>query len=143
MIVALHSLSEISALLESCGLNLNGVDENSPPKFFGIYSGERLVACIGIEVFEHQALLRSLAVDAAYRGHGFANQLVAYLESFAFNHHVVDMYLFSSSAVPFFERQGYSLIRRDEAPEAIKQTAQFREQCCREACLHKRLELIA
>ncbi|HXI21293.1 MAG TPA: hypothetical protein VNH46_09420, partial [Gemmatimonadales bacterium] len=53
---------------------------------------------------------------------------------------IVDLYLLTSTAEPFFGRRGYRVADRGAAPEAIRRTAEFASLCpssC--AFMHKRI----
>ncbi|WP_153112017.1 GNAT family N-acetyltransferase [Propionivibrio limicola] len=139
----IHSLEDVTALLHTCRLSTDDIPSESPPFFFGIRAGGRLIAAVGLELYGDVGLLRSLAVDDGWRGQRLGSALVAFAETHAFNHGANTLYLFSSTAVPFFRGHGYVVTRRDEAPEAIRKTPQYAGRCSSEAFMCKTLTLLA
>ena len=139
----IDSLADVIALLTACHLSADDISEAAPPAFFGIRAGGRLIGCVGLEAYGEVGLLRSLAVDEPWRGKGLANRLVAFVETRAFSRGVRSLYLFTSTAVLFFRRQGYTVVPRASAPAAIRNTTQYSRTCPSEAFMHKVLTLIA
>ncbi|HEX4303761.1 MAG TPA: arsenic resistance N-acetyltransferase ArsN2 [Rhizomicrobium sp.] len=85
-------------------------------------------------------LLRSIVVPADRRGHGTGSALLAALTDHARGVGIGDLWLLTTGAEPFFARHDFRTANRDEAPEAIANTRQFRDLCPASAVLmHKRL----
>lgn len=122
-------LSEVVNLLRNCELPVSDIISPHPPQFFGVRSGPALVAVVGLELYGAVALLRSLAVDPAFRRRGLGHELVAYAEQHAMRHGVQRAYLLTTTAADFFLRLGYAPLARDAAPSAIRHTRQFSELC--------------
>ena len=100
----------------------------------------RPVGMIGLEQFEHIALLRSLVVDPQARSGGVGRQLVTALEQLAESRNVTDMWLLTTDADRYFETLGYSVAGRDAAPEAIQNTVEFSKLCPGDAIvMYKRI----
>jgi amino-acid N-acetyltransferase len=125
----LSSLDEIFPVLTGCDLPVADISASSPPQFFGFRVAGSVVAVIGLEQFQSVGLLRSLAVAPSYRGRGLAQELVSYVESFAASHGVESLFLLTTTAEPFFIKQGYRPTSRQEAPQAIQVTPQFSGLC--------------
>lgn len=125
---ALSSLDEIQPLLKASGLQIADLSA-APALFFGIHVAGELVACIGLELYDSVALLRSLAVSPAFRGRGLARELVVFAEDLAFSRGVRTLFLLTTSAEAFFTALGYRPAAREEAPAAIRATAQFSGLC--------------
>ena len=97
-----------------------------------------LVAAIGLEQHANAGLLRSLVVAPAHRGVGHARGLVEALEGEAHARGIRDLVLLTQTAAPFFARAGYAPIARDDAPRAVRDSAEFRALCPASAtCMHK------
>ena len=96
------------------------------------------VAAIGYEGFGDTWLLRSLVVDKEHRSHGLGAQLVAALEDSAREQGVGEIWLLTIDADGFFKSFGYESRQRDEAPEAIRGTAEFADLCPASAVLMSR-----
>lgn len=125
----LPSIEEVVPLLAQCALPVEDVSHSSLRRFFGVRVGGALVAVVGLELYPPFALLRSLAVDPAFRGRGLAHELVAFAESFAAAQHVKTLFLLTNTAQDFFQRQGYASASRSAAPPAIQGTSQFAGLC--------------
>jgi amino-acid N-acetyltransferase len=48
------------------------------------------------------------------------------------------LYLITTTAKDFFNRQGYCIIQREKSPEAIKETAEFSSLCPSTAVVMKK-----
>ena len=128
-IEAIAELDDIVPLLADCGLPVADISAARTPQFFGIRAESSLVAVIGLEVFGAVALLRSLAVSPAHRGHGLAQQLVAFAEQLAASRGVGTLFLLTTTAPAFFDKLGFAPASRSAAPPAIQATQQFSGLC--------------
>ena len=72
----LSSIDEIQPLLKASGLQIADLSA-APALFFGIHVAGELVACIGLELYDSVALLRSLAVSPAFRFTALGYRLAA------------------------------------------------------------------
>ncbi len=90
---------------------------------------------IGVELFGETALLRSLAVASGARGAGIGAALVTALEAACMTDGVDELWLLTIDADAFFVRLGYETRERSEAPEAIRNTEEFRGLCPGDAVL--------
>lgn len=121
--------AEVLRLTESAGLptvDLYGADL---AHFFGCGPRDRPYGVVGLELLGTEALLRSLAVDAAARGSGGGRALVAAAEQHARDSGVCSIYLLTTTAGAYFERLGYARADREAAPPAIRLTREFGELC--------------
>lgn len=131
---------EIKQLLAACDLNHEDITTALLEHFLLGRDGARLVAMIGLEIKNHSALLRSLAVDAAYRNRRIAAGLVDKIEEYAKSLNVDGLYLLTLTAEAFFKKCGYQLTARDSAPVGIQRTAEFENLCPASAvCMVKHL----
>jgi len=83
-----------------------------------------------MEILGQDALFRSLAVSPAYRGAGVGRRLYEALVENARGKGVQKAYLLTTTIVTLAESWGFKRLARDEVPEAIRDTAQFRGGCC-------------
>lgn len=125
----LSSIEEVIPLLAECALPVADISQSPLLHFFGVRVDGGLVATVGLELHPPFALLRSLAVEPAFRGHGLARELVGHAESFAAAQSIEAMFLLTTTAEGFFQRLGYSPASREAAPAAIRGTAQFSCLC--------------
>ena len=108
--------------------------------FWIAHSGSDLVGIIALECFGQVGLLRSLAVTPRHRNRGAAQVLCKRVLEDARDRAVVDLYLLTTDADAYFDRHGFAVIDRDEAPAAIKSTQQFAELCPDSAIvMHRRV----
>jgi len=129
--VAPASAAEFPALREvmaRAGLPHEDLDP-AAQRFLIVRDGETLVGTIALEGQGATALLRSLWVDPARRGKGIAARLCRDLASLARRQGVRDLYLLTTDARAYFERHGFRVVDRDQAPEEVKGSAQFRSLC--------------
>jgi arsenite methyltransferase len=89
----------------------------------------KVVGCTGMEVQGRDALFRSLAVSPAYRQAGIGQRLYDALVENARGKGVQKAYLLTT-IVSLAESWGFRPVARDQVPEAIRDTAQFRGECC-------------
>jgi amino-acid N-acetyltransferase len=132
-------LGDIRQLLERHALPTADLAD-SRPTFVVARAGSRLVAAGGFEAFGASALLRSVVVDESHRGTGLGRALVGHLERVASGTGIVEFVLLTETARDFFERLGYRGIAREEAPEGVRRSAEFRTLCPSSArCMQKRI----
>jgi amino-acid N-acetyltransferase len=97
-----------------------------------------IIGVAGVEIYQENGLLRSLAVDPAYRGKGLGTVLTRKIESLARRKGINTLYLLTMTAVDFFPKIGYKVIQRDRVPETIQNTPEFKGLCPVSAvCLFK------
>lgn len=128
-IKAVLSNDELLELLESCDLLVSDIALSNSLYFFGYHQNEKLVGVVGLEHFDTVALLRSLAVSVELRGSGLGRTLVQFAESKARSMGVIDLFLLTETAERFFTKLSYQNLSRENAPQVIKNTAQFSTLC--------------
>jgi N-acetylglutamate synthase-like GNAT family acetyltransferase/precorrin-6B methylase 2 len=92
-----------------------------------------VVGCGGMEVRGADALFRSLAVSPAYRGSGLGRRLYEALVERARGEGVERAYLLTTTIASLAGSWGFRRIDRDKVPAAIRETTQFRGDCCASA----------
>ena len=132
-----HDLLEALELLRRSQLPTDGVVEH-----FGNYVVVRdeghLIGVAGLEVYGSDALLRSVVVDPHYRGEGAGRSLVDGALALAKRMELRQVYLLTTSARAYFERQGFADCAREQAPPSIKESWEFREGCPSTSALMRR-----
>jgi amino-acid N-acetyltransferase len=107
---------------------------------FIAYVNERIVGIGGIEVYDRHALLRSLVIEKEFRGKGYGKNLCLKLVDQARELGVSELYLLTTTANTFFEKLGFSVINRNDAPEVIRKTDEFSSLCPSSAiCMRKKI----
>ena len=118
---------DIVALLRSCALPT----EDLPPTLdhFFVAGDDDLDGVIGLEVFGSRGLVRSLAVAPGRRGQGLAHELWQHALARARALGVRELYLLTTTAEAIFAHWGFTPVARDDAPEEIRRTEEFRNLC--------------
>jgi len=135
-------LSAIVELLAANGLPTADVRRDSRPEFLVMRQGRRVIGVVGLERFGVVGLLRSLAVSAEHRQLGLGIALTHALEEYAVRTGLKSLVLLTETAAGFFERRGYHVIARADAPAAVQASTEFRTLCSASAvCMIRKLEL--
>jgi amino-acid N-acetyltransferase len=120
---------EIKQLLTDSNLHYEDIITGQLKHFLLGWDGPRLVAVVGLEIRDHSALLRSLAVEADYRNRKIATKLVVDIEAYAKSLKMDSLYLLTMTAEEFFSRRGYQKTARNSAPAGIQETTEFKNLC--------------
>ena len=123
-------------LLQKQKLPIADIDDDK--LLYLLKNEERVIGTAGLEIFEDCALLRSVSIIKEEQGKGYGNFLNAAIENYAAESGINCMYLLTTTAKHFFDKQGYCVISRDEAPASIKQTAEFTSLCPSSAVVMKK-----
>lgn len=83
----------------------------------------------GLEIYDYDALLRSVVTLPPLRQVGMGAAIVAALEAEAQARRCRAVYLLTTSEADFFTRLGYKPCTRDDVPEAIRASRQFAALC--------------
>jgi amino-acid N-acetyltransferase len=97
-----------------------------------------VVAVAGLESYGASALLRSVAVSPEWRGSGLGRQLVDRLLTEAREQGIQDIYLLTTTAEHYFPRLGFGCITRDDVPEPVRDSVEFRDACPASATVMRR-----
>jgi amino-acid N-acetyltransferase len=124
-----HDLAAALDLLRRCELPEQDVAERWGHYFVVREDDGRVVGVAGLEVHGADGLLRGVAVDPDYRGQGLAAALVEATLGRAKRLDLRDVYLLTTSAREYFARLGFRECPRQEAPEAIRASWEFRSGC--------------
>jgi amino-acid N-acetyltransferase len=133
-----QDLPKIKNFLKTIDLPHTDLSPQHMGSFLAAYDGDHLAGLGGLEIFEQTALLRSLAVDQAYRSRGLGSHLLERLEELAREHGVTQIYLLTTDAERFFTHLGYSRTFRESAPAAIQSAPEFASLCSDTAILMTR-----
>jgi amino-acid N-acetyltransferase len=121
----------VEALLTASHLPLDGVRE-ALCCFVVAHDEGRLVGVAGIEecgVRGEHALLRSVAVDPAWRSRGLGRTLVSRAIALAESHGAKALYLLTTTAEHYFPSFGFTPISRDAVPDDVRSTTEFQGAC--------------
>lgn len=116
-------------LLAQAGLLTADISDASLQHFLVLRDGDSTVGTVGLDIAGGDVPLRSLVVSESLRGNGRGKDLVVAVEALATQCGARRIYLLTTTAADFFKRRGYRQIAREEAPPAIRATAQFSSLC--------------
>jgi N-acetylglutamate synthase-like GNAT family acetyltransferase len=131
---ALH-LEEVSGADEGLRTALAGADlptddlNDEGRRFYRFTEARQVVGYGGYEPLGEHALLRSVVVVAAARGHGHGRRIVSRLMTEMQAAGARQAFLLTTTAGPFFEHLGFRSIDRSSAPPAIRETRQAATIC--------------
>jgi amino-acid N-acetyltransferase len=121
--------SEVRQLLSSAELPTEDLQPGMLENFLVAESAGAIVGLIGLQVHETIGLLRSLVVSTGARRYGLGGNLVDALELAAQAAGITELWLLTIDAEKFFESQGFDIVPRDVAPDAIRQSKEFADLC--------------
>jgi amino-acid N-acetyltransferase len=126
--VSSDDLNGVQALLRSNNLPFDDCGDHLS-NFIGIAQGNQLIAIGGFEHVGRLALLRSVAVDAQYRGLGLGSSLIQKILGQLTLLKVETVYILTETADQYFSRFGFKVVERDRLPVEIQTTQQFQTLC--------------
>jgi amino-acid N-acetyltransferase len=121
-------LPAVEQLLTASKLPLDGVRE-AFDSFVVAEADHRIVGVAGLECCALHALLRSVAVDEAWRSRGLGRALVARVVSDAEARGIPALYLLTTTAEQYFPSFGFAAVTRDAVPADIRATQEFSGAC--------------
>ena len=127
-------LGTVGAFLQAQGLPIAGVMTHEGGFLLAQKNGE-LIGTVGVEIHDQVGLLRSVAVAENSRSQGLASQLVGEAIGYARKYGLTDLYLLTTTAEHYFPRFGFTTIPRQEAPAALRASAEFQGVCPDSAAL--------
>lgn len=132
---AAEDMAFVLALLDACGLPVEGVREHFA-RFLVARLGGKRIGCVGMEVYGEHVLLRSLAVAQKARGAGVGEALLSRAMDdarAAGGRTAWGLTTFGKKGL--FDRLAFRVVPRPEAPPALLQSSQFRGVCPASAVL--------
>lgn len=135
-------LPGIMSLLESVEVPTEGIDPDFT-KFFVARNetDNKIIGCVGLELFTGTALLRSFAVDPKHQGNELGSNLIKKLLEAAFEAGSEAVYVCTAKAPTFFINIGFMGIDLDDVPDEIRDSELFTRGCPRVAAYMKKRTL--
>lgn len=126
--LALEERDGLRAALKKSGLPF---DDVASPKlrFWRFEREDAPVGFGGLDLHGEVGLLRSLVTLPPLRGQGWGRAITALLEVEAIALGCRTLYLLTVDQARFFAHQGYEACRREDTPEAIRNTTMFKTHC--------------
>jgi len=116
------------ALIESCDLPREGLSDHLATTLVARDS-EKVVGCAALELYDRDALLRSVAVQESMRGQGLGRRLTMSAMDLARQHGVADLYLLTQTASKFFSRLGFKPTSRSDVSPKVQSSVEFTKAC--------------
>ena len=123
------------ALLEESGLPVSDLNVEHFEHFLYLGEFDNPSGIIGLEIFDSAALLRSLAVSKNIQGKGYGESLVLAMEDYAKSKNIKELYLLTETAENFFNKLNYDKMKKETAPESIRDSSEFSSVCPESAVL--------
>lgn len=124
----MEDLPAIFALLENSGLPTDGLSDHVATTIVA-RDGQRIVGSAALELYETTALLRSVAVEQAIRGHELGQHLTLAALDLAKALRISEVYLLTETAGDFFPRFGFHAIPRTEVAPAVQASLEWTTAC--------------
>jgi amino-acid N-acetyltransferase len=121
-------IRRIKALLKKADLPYEDIDIDRQ-HFIVALHGANTIGIVGLEPHGKCGLLRSLAVEEAYRGQGLGRALVSEMIGHAKDMGIKQLFLLTLTADRFFDKEGFERISRESMPEAIQNSTEFKSIC--------------
>jgi amino-acid N-acetyltransferase len=119
----------IRRLLTDAALPLEGIEVAFPRGYVVAHAAADLVGSAGIEIYDQDALLRSLAVAARDRKAGLGARLVANRIDAARADGLASIFAITTTAADFFAHLGFERVGRDVVPGSVRSSAEFSSIC--------------
>jgi len=88
-----------------------------------------LIGIAGLETYDKNGLLRSVAVRKGSRGKGVGRTLVNAVLRDARTRGLGTVYLLTDNASDYFERLGFQIVDRSDVDATVKTSVEFTEAC--------------
>lgn len=131
-----EEVNQVIELLQQQNLPVSDIDDTQ--LLFLLKDGDTAIGTAGLEVFDDGALVRSVSVIKEAQGKGYGKFIDNSLVSFAKENNIRCLYLLTTTAKDFFEKQGYTVISRDKVPASIQNTTEFSSICPSSAFVMKK-----
>jgi amino-acid N-acetyltransferase len=120
---------DVSALLSASRLAALDSTSQFGSQYVVAHANGRLIGVAGLEIYGADALLRSVAIAPSFRSQGLGRQLTQDRLRWAIERGISTIYLLTADASSYWRRHGFTEIRREEAPAAIRSTSQWSGGC--------------
>ena len=121
-------LAAIQALLAKFNLPPGDVGKHLEIFFVARRTG-KIAGTVGLELYGAGALLRSLAVEESEWNKGIAKSLYDGLLALAREKGIRQISLLTTTAEGYFDKLGFKKVSKDQIPEFVKNTREYREFC--------------
>ncbi len=123
-----EDLNNIYNLLRENGLTVADLVLNKV-KIMVATREDTIIGCIGLEEYGTEGLLRSFAVLKEFRKKGIGDKLFRSLLKYCSQNGVNTLHLLTETSENYFNKKGFILTNRNQAPDPIKSTSEFADLC--------------
>ena len=123
-----RDVPKIEALLSTVGLP-NGAVAETLENCLIAADGAELVGTIAIDCLGDWALLKSFAVSPDFQGRGWGKALFERMLPVALQNKIQQLFLLTTTAECYLSKLNFKAISREQVPEAIAETIDFKEIC--------------
>jgi amino-acid N-acetyltransferase len=138
----MEHLDLVRGMVAAAELPADGLEDQFPAGYVVALADGAFAGAAGVEIHGRDGLLRSLVVDPSRRGAGIGHALAFDRVRWAKRRELDSLWLLTTTAAPFFARLGFVETRREEAPEAVRASAEF-SGACPDTATCMRLDLAA
>jgi amino-acid N-acetyltransferase len=121
-------LAAVRQLLETERLPLDDLETHLRTTIVAKRDGE-VVGASAVELYADGALLRSVVVSPAAQGQGLGHLLTEAALNVAKSHGIDTAFLLTTTAERFFPKLGFEPISRQEVPQSVQASVEFRSAC--------------
>lgn len=118
----------VEALLLANKLPTEGAQAHLSNYLLALSDGD-VVGCAGVEVYGSVALLRSVAVAPGLHHQGVGRLLLQTMLQQAKERGISSLHLLTTTAPEYFARFGFKPAKVEDAPSALKASAEFQGAC--------------
>ncbi|MCB9231839.1 MAG: MFS transporter [Bacteroidia bacterium] len=127
-----EDMEALKEMLAKAGLPFDDVGEQNQ-RFFLYRFKELVLGTIGLQKAGNFGLLRSLSVAREFRRKHLGQNMIDKLINYSSETGIQQLYLITTSAQTYFEKQGFREISREKVPSEIQGTREYAELCPSEA----------
>jgi amino-acid N-acetyltransferase len=119
----------IADMLREFDLPTEGLEEQFGEGYVVAEQNGEIVAAGGVEAYGHYGLLRSVVVRESLRGKGLGEAIVDDRLRWSARKGLKAVYLLTTTVPEFFQRVGFTEMKRSEMPVEIQGSREFSEVC--------------
>lgn len=127
--IEIDEFGKLNMLLNSAELPLVDINDQTEHFYKIDDTAGNIAGAIGLEVYGNYGLLRSLVVEKEYRGKGIARKLVQKVIDQAQILGLKKVILLTTTADIYFEKLQFERIHRNDVPQEIMQSKEFKSIC--------------
>jgi amino-acid N-acetyltransferase len=128
----------IYSLLREHHLPVAGLAEHLATTLVAREEG-RILGSAALELYDHDALLRSVAVVGDRRGQQIGRELTSTALQLAKKNGVTAVYLLTTTAEQYFPKFGFERIDRADVPSAVQSSIEFTSACPSSAMVMRKI----